>query len=289
MRFQVSETSLYVDVEGAQLRERSGGWTEAPVVLALHGGPGFDQGYLRPGLQPLSAHAQVVYVDLRGQGRSGRPPLDTCTLEQMADDVAELCDLLGLAAPVVFGHSAGGFVALTLAARHPELVGGLALCSTAPTLAPMDDGLPTPRLDQRAGADAVELATRLFGGDFGEETLEAFGRKVAPYYAAPGHQDLPGRLLALSTFEPLLAEHFFTELAPSYDVRPSLADIEVPTEVVVGAWDWVCPPIGSRVIAESIPGAELTMVEDAGHFVFSESPAAFLDVMCRLISRCSPT
>ena len=95
------------------------GLAERPTVVALHGGPGFDQGYLRPGLSPLGAHAQVVFVDLRGQGRSGRPPLHTCTLERMADDVAELCDRLGIVEPVVFGHSAGGFVALHLALRHP--------------------------------------------------------------------------------------------------------------------------------------------------------------------------
>jgi proline iminopeptidase len=49
--------------------------------VVLHGGPGFDQGYLRPGLAPLSSEAQLVFVDLRGQGRSSRPPVQTCTLE----------------------------------------------------------------------------------------------------------------------------------------------------------------------------------------------------------------
>ncbi|WP_082906146.1 alpha/beta fold hydrolase [Bradyrhizobium centrolobii] len=52
----------------------------------------------------------MVYVDLRGQGRSGCPSLAFCTLEQMADDIASLCDLLGIDRAVIFGHSAGGFV-----------------------------------------------------------------------------------------------------------------------------------------------------------------------------------
>lgn len=72
------------------------------------------------GLDPLAAAAQLVFVDLRGQGRSSRPPLATCTLEQMADDVAELCHALGITSPVVFGHSAGGFIALHLALRHQD-------------------------------------------------------------------------------------------------------------------------------------------------------------------------
>lgn len=147
MKINVNGTELYVDVEGPQLRANGDKrLVERPMILALHGGPGFDQGYLRPGLGALSADAQVVFVDLRGQGRSGRPPVATCTLEQMADDVAELCALLGIDAPVVFGHSAGGFVALHLAIRHPALASGLILCDTAPTLAPIPDDNPPPGL-----------------------------------------------------------------------------------------------------------------------------------------------
>ena len=89
----------------------------------------------------------MIYVDLRGQGRSGRPPIETCTLEQWADDVASLCDLLEIKRPVVFGHSAGGFVAMHLAIRHPGLVGGLILCDSSPTLSPIEDRrdhLPRP-------------------------------------------------------------------------------------------------------------------------------------------------
>jgi proline iminopeptidase len=90
MKIRVNGTELYVDIDGSQLRLEEGRLVERPTILALHGGPGFDQGYLRPGLGLLRDDAQLVFVDLRGQGRSGRPPVETCTLEQMADDVAAL-------------------------------------------------------------------------------------------------------------------------------------------------------------------------------------------------------
>src|SRR3954449_9696953 len=106
MLARVNGTQLYVDVDGPQLRGERGKLVERPTLVVLHGGPGFDQGYLRPGLGDLRDHAQVVFVDLRGQGRSGRPPIDSCTLEQMADDVAAVSAVLGLDDPVVFGHSA---------------------------------------------------------------------------------------------------------------------------------------------------------------------------------------
>jgi proline iminopeptidase len=142
--------------------------------VALPGGPGFSHGYLRPGLDPLADVARVVYIDLRNTGRSEHGPIEECTLEQMADDVAAL----GFERSVVFGHSAGGFVALHLALRHPELVAGLILANTSPTFAPIPDDDPPPSLLERAGPEAAEVAGRLFGGDGSPGTLMAFARLV---------------------------------------------------------------------------------------------------------------
>jgi proline iminopeptidase len=189
--------------------------------------------------------------------------------------VAALCDRVGIVAPTVFGHSAGGFVALHLALRHPDTVGRLILCSTSPALAPLADPDPPPGPAQRASAEAAEVAGRLFGGDFSAETVEAFNRLVAPVYAGPKHLDVPGRLFALSGFEPAVAGHFFPTLAAAYDVRDRLPEIAVPTLVVVGGEDWVCPPVASRILAAAVPSARLVEIADAGHFPFSEEPAEF--------------
>ena len=97
-----------------------------------------------------------------------------------------------------------------------------------------------------------------------------------PLYAAPGHEDVPAALIALSTMNPEIAAHFFRQLARSYEVRPRLAAITAPTLVIVGRHDWVCPPAGGRAIAAGIPGARLVELPDAGHFGFSETPAPFL-------------
>jgi proline iminopeptidase len=280
MLVTVNGTQLYVDVEGSQLRVEDGGLVQRPTIIVLHGGPGFDQGYLRPGLGPLSDDAQLVFVDLRGQGRSGRPSIESCTLEQMADDVAAVCELLGIQAPVVFGHSAGGFVALHLAVRHPGLVSGLVLCETAATLAPPPpDEAPPPSLAERSTAEAVEVAGRLFGGDDSPETFAAFGRLVAPYYAGPHHTDVPGQLLALSGYVSDLAQHFFKVLAAGYDLRPRLGEIASPALVMVGRYDWICPPAASRVLAEGLADAQLIELPESGHFPFSEEPAMFCDAV----------
>lgn len=285
MRITVNGTDLYVDVDGPQLRVAGDRLVEVPTVVVLHGGPGFDQGYLRPGLGQLSAVARMVFVDLRSQGRSGRPPVATCTLEQMADDVAALCDRLGIVAPTVFGHSAGGFVALHLALRHPATVSRLILCSTSPTLAPLTDPDPPPGPAQRTSPEAVAVAGKLFGGDFSAATVEAFNRLVAPAYAGPKHMHVPEKLFALSRFEPAVAGHFFPALAAEYDVRDRLPEIAVPTLVVVGREDWVCPPVASRILASSVPSAQLAEIADAGHFPFSEEPTAFGSAVTGFLDR----
>jgi proline iminopeptidase len=273
MHLTVNRTELFFDVEGPELAITDGGLERRPTMVVLHGGPGFDQGYLRPGLRPLADAFQLVFVDLRGQGRSAAAPVESCTLEQMADDVAALCSALGIRRPVVFGHSAGGFVALQLALRHPELAGALILCHTAGALS--SDPAPPPGPAERGGPEAAAASARVFGGDMSPEAMAEFNRLVLPLYAAPGREDVPMRMMALSSMNAEIAAYFFGTLAAAYDVRPRLAEIAAPTLVVVGRHDWVCPPSAGRELADGIPGARLVAL-DSGHFGFSETPSEFL-------------
>ena len=225
-----------------------------------------------------------VFVDQRGQGRSGTADVESCTLEQMADDAASLCAALGVERPVVLGHSAGGFVALQLAVRHPGLAAGLILSHTAASLARGDDLNPPAGPAERGGAEASAAAARLFAGDFSPGILETFGRLVMPLYAAPGREHVPGPLMELTTLNTDIAGHFFQRLAPDYDLRPWLDGITVPTLVVVGRHDWVCPPAAGRALFDAIPGAQLVEL-DTGHFGFSETPAPFLRAVREHLAR----
>jgi proline iminopeptidase len=285
MRLAINDTEIFFDVDGPELEVTEHGLQQRATVVALHGGPGLDHGYLRPGLGWLSRRVQLVYVDLRGQGRSGRVPVASCTLEQMADDVAALCAAIGIERPVVLGHSAGGFVALHIAIRYPNLAAGLILCCTSPTLAPIPDSSPPPGLADRAGVEAEAVMHRLFSGDASPATLQAFGEHVAPFYAGPDHVEVPAELLRLSAMNPDLIQHFFANLAPHYDLRPRLRDIAVPTLVLAGEYDWVCPPAASRCIANSIPGAALVEIARAGHFPFSEEPDRFRHAVSDFLDR----
>lgn len=279
MLVRVGETELYVDVLGAELAPADGRLVRRPAVVALHGGPGFDHGYLKPALAPMAEWAQVVFVDLRGQGRSQKVDAHTVTLEAMADDVAALCAVLGLERPIIFGHSVGGYVALTLASRHPQTVGGLLLANAA---ARFDLAASLTLLDQRCGPEARATAAAVFGGDVSPPTLQRYLELVLPAYT---HASTAAALadLGLSGFDPDLAGAFFADCLPHYDLRPRLAELAVRTLVVTGDSDWLAPPALARETADGLGNAQLAILPHTGHFACNERPAMVADMAYRAL------
>ncbi|WP_276120094.1 alpha/beta fold hydrolase [Pararhizobium qamdonense] len=281
MYAEVNGTRIFFDTDGSSLRNVEGSLRELPTVVALHGGLGFDHGYLREGLGQLASTAQVVYVDLRGQGRSDRTSLETATLEQMADDIADLIKTLGISKPHVFGHSAGGFVAMHLALQNPGLLGSLILCGSSPTVAPIQAQLDerSPSLSDRASPQALAAAGKVFSGDITLESVATFFEEVGPFYAGPANADLTSRLMRATIPNIEMMRHFMTNLAPGFDLQSELHHIAVPVLVLVGAFDWVCPPHASRTIAKAVPRSTLVEFENSGHFPFSEEPEKFRAVV----------
>jgi pimeloyl-ACP methyl ester carboxylesterase len=72
----------------------------------------YDHSYFKPDFTRLAGHAQVVYLDLRGHGRSAWGDAAGWSFEACADDIRAFCDTAGIAKPIVFGHSMGGPVVL---------------------------------------------------------------------------------------------------------------------------------------------------------------------------------
>jgi lipase len=103
---------------------------DTPTVVAIHGITSAHTAW------PLvAAHlpdVRVVAPDLRGRGRSNELP-GPYGMAQHAEDVAAAMDHLGIGRATVAGHSMGGFVAVVLAAQHPERVQRLVL---------VDGGIP---------------------------------------------------------------------------------------------------------------------------------------------------
>ena len=121
MYANVNGVKLFFDIEGKEYVPDGPVLRRRPVCFVLHGGPGGDHTHFLPACSALTDTMQLIYVDHRCCGRSGPAPIETCTMEQNADDVDALRQYLGLDKVFVFGHSYGGMVAQAYALRHLPL------------------------------------------------------------------------------------------------------------------------------------------------------------------------
>lgn len=98
--------------------------------LIMHGGLGSDHTHVQLWIDSLGDTLRLVYYDHRGNGRSGRPPLDTLIYEQFAADADALREYLGHDQIAVMGFSAGGAIALHYALNYPDRLTHLILVGT---------------------------------------------------------------------------------------------------------------------------------------------------------------
>lgn len=119
-------------LDGVALSYEEAGEGEPPVLL-VHGWC-CDHTYFAPQFEHfVKKGRRVVAVDLRGHGRSDKPH-QPYTMQVFADDIARMCERLGLEKPVVVGHSMGGIVAFDLAARYPNLTSAVVMLDAAVVL-----------------------------------------------------------------------------------------------------------------------------------------------------------
>ena len=112
-------------------------YEEAPgdelTILLVHGWC-CDHTYFVPQFEHFASRGhRVVAVDLRGHGRSDKPP-QGYTMQLFADDLAWICQRIGVEKPVVVGHSMGGIVAFDLAARYPDMTSAVVMLDAAVVL-----------------------------------------------------------------------------------------------------------------------------------------------------------
>ena len=117
----------HIDISGATLSVNDVG--QGSPILFVHGFP-LDQTMWREQVAELSRDFRCVVPDLRGFGQSTVTE-GKVTMEQFADDLAELLDAMAITEPIVLcGLSMGGYIAWQFARRHAARLKGLILCDT---------------------------------------------------------------------------------------------------------------------------------------------------------------
>ena len=224
----------------------------SPAVL-LHGWA-CNRRFWRRQIAHLESSHRVLALDFRGHGESGALN-SSCTIDQLAEDVHVLLGRLQLSPAVIIGHSMGGMVAQQLAIEHPGDVSGLVLVTTMAS--DPDHHLISARIADRSRNTGYRAAF-----------LESFPRWFVPG-SDPKIVDWV-RTEMLATPEPValgLVSHY-----RHLDLRSRLPSIGVPCLVIGARGDASTPATNSEAIARLIPGAELRIIDGAGHFVQLERP-----------------
>ncbi len=233
--------------------------TAEPVVLVcgLSQPAGAWQLTLVPAL--VEAGYRVVTFDNRGVAPSSSPPAPY-TVDEMVDDTVGLLDHLGLGAVRIAGYSMGGWIAETLAFRHPERVRSAVFIGSCNAGTSWEKAITTverdlARLDPELPAwfNAVETMRYLPNHDLQQDDV------VDLWLGMIGDLDpwpTPGRL---GQYEAALAWSLDVERTRRW---PSLS---MPCLVVSFEHDVDSPPARARRAAAEIPGASFVEVAGASH------------------------
>jgi pimeloyl-ACP methyl ester carboxylesterase len=265
----VNGARIFFDTVGSKLAIDGERMVERPTLIVMHGGPGFDHSTMRPYFDRFANTHQVLYIDHRGNGRSGGEK-ESWTLAQWGDDVKTLCDVLGIEKPVVFGNSFGGMVAMAYAARHPDHPSKLILASTAARIR-LD--VTFQMMEERGGAKARSAAER-FWTTPDEQAMAEYMAVCMPLYNPPGGEDQSAaRRRAIVRGD--TTRHFSLGEMRDMDASASLAMVRCPTLITVGDYDPITPVVCSEDIFSALPKgvAELYVFKGAGHGVHRDDPA----------------
>ena len=244
------------------------GW---PCAFFFHGAPAsrLRVAYLESELR--RRRVRVISPDRPGYG--GSSPQPNRAMDDWAADVRELADAVGVPRFVVAGHSSGGPYALACAAELQErVIGALVLAGVTDMAWPQAwNGYPRSEVQiMRAESEdaAMALCSTLFGPD-GDDFMAASGFELsAPderLYADPDVASLLSAARVEAFRQGVLgyAQDVFVQGRPwPFDVR----SIVSPVRVLHGEEDNLLPRAHSRHTAEVVPGAELQMLAEHGHF-----------------------
>jgi pimeloyl-ACP methyl ester carboxylesterase len=277
----MERTAFTVDTGSGELA----GWVagEGPRVLAIHGGPGMNYGYLDDAVMKLADGYKVATFQQRGLAPSTEAGEFTVT-EAVADIVA-VQDGLGWDKAHLIGHSWGGHLVFHAAVGIPERLAGV--LSVDPLGAVGDGGAEAFGAEMLARVPAAyrERARVLdekdtAGESTPEEDLEAFSLFWPSYFANPAAAPPMPHV----EFSKPANQGLWTDLQDRLpELESSLPSITVRFGVIVGELSPM-PPSAGLDSAERIPGAWSHVEPGAGHFVWYEAPGCLLTAMDRLLA-----
>lgn len=265
-----------VPVPGAELFVRRVG-AGRPVVV-LHGGPGADHQYLRPGFDALADGRELIYYDQRGGGRSPVPRDVPVGWTEQVGDLEALRRHWAIEQLTVVGYSWGGLLALLYALEHPGRIERLALVSPAPTWREARERFEAIFSHRNLDPAFQEERRVLRESGLRERDPAAFQQRIFELSVAPYFYD-PSRARDLTPFRVVgRTQQEVWQSLGNYDLRPRLRGLAgIPALVLHGEADPI--PIDAARTAAELLQAEFHPVPRCGHVPYVEALETFRTVV----------
>jgi pimeloyl-ACP methyl ester carboxylesterase len=253
-----------------KLSVRESGDPEGLPVVLIHAFP-LSGAMWEPQLDALKGFRTII-PDLRGFG--GTPLSAPWFVEHAVDDVFETLSSLGVDKAVLVGLSMGGYVALRAVERAPNRVKALVLCDTRAEADANENKIKRAAAVDFVRAHGVAAFARPFLNDALAPKTLSEKPKVGESLRAIAEKAPPEAVMAA-----------LAALAARADMTAALPKIVVPTCVIVGAQDKITPLPLSELLRSRVPGAELHVIPDAGHFSNAENAPAFNERLVSFLKR----
>lgn len=279
------QTQGFVKVEEGRLYYNEVG--QGVPIIVLHGGPGLDQGYLRPQLLQLASHHRLIFYDQRGSGNSLETKIDEkhINIHQFVKDLEDLRKVLGLDKFILMGHSWGGLLAMQYAIDYQDHLIGLILLNSA----------PADFKGQKAFLDEFGLRTKNIHHDIrpffsyedfkelnAAQISDLYRKLFSVYFYNP--EDVKCLSLNFNVASAQSGFKVMGEMAktswiqPHINLIPNLKALKIPTFILHGGED-IVPVWTAKEIKDAIPQSEIVILEHCGHFPYIEQPSQFFSKM----------
>jgi 3-oxoadipate enol-lactonase len=242
-----------------------------PLVIFLHGIGGNRSNWTEQ-VRHLSNHFTAVAWDARGWGGSDEYEGEL-SFSDFAADLIRVMDHFSADRAHLIGLSMGGRISLDFYGRHPERVRSLVLTASSAGMHEMMEKAARQKFLDDRRRPLVE------GG-----TTADMAQKVAPGLVSP-KASAAVRQRAIDSLSALRKESYLKALSAVtwYEEFPPFETVRVPTLVVSGTDDYLCPPDIAREMARKIPGARHVLLEDCGHLVNLEYPERYNEIITEFL------
>jgi 3-oxoadipate enol-lactonase len=241
---------------------------EGEPLVMVHGVGGGSENWDGV-IAALPRRFQCIRLDLSGHGRSGLIT-SPCTVQDLARDVTDVMDALGVRTAAIAGFSLGGLIAQAMALDSPDRVSKLALIATVAGRTPEEQARSAARIEvvREKGLGFIAEGNRTFW--FSDAFRQA-------------HPDVvEARVQQFMACDPASYLHAFAVFAKG-DYVARLGEIGAPTLIVAGEFDPAATARMARLMHERIASARLEILAGMRHALLIECPRRVAGLLAEFI------